>query len=86
MLEHNGMKFSTKDDDNDKDKSNCAVKYTGAFWYNKCHHANLMGQYFGKEEKHETATGIHWRSFKGLDTSLKSARMLVSVKYIDVEE
>ena len=31
---HNGMKFSTRDRDNDKQGSNCARIYNGAWWFN----------------------------------------------------
>ncbi|KAH8345552.1 hypothetical protein KR084_008962, partial [Drosophila pseudotakahashii] len=35
---HVGMMFSTKDRKNDLDSSrNCAVAFTGAWWYYKCH-------------------------------------------------
>ena len=32
----NGMKFSTPDNDNDKDSSNCAASRKDGFWYNAC--------------------------------------------------
>ena len=31
----NGMRFSTSDNDNDRDSSNCAASY-GGWWYSKC--------------------------------------------------
>ena len=32
----NGMKFSTPDNDNDKNKGNCAANYKSGWWYNDC--------------------------------------------------
>ena len=42
---HNGMQFSTKDTDNDKNSENCAASYHGAWCYNSCHASSLNGEY-----------------------------------------
>jgi len=34
---HNGMEFSTYDQDNDLYRWNCAAMNEGGFWYNGCH-------------------------------------------------
>ncbi|XP_061176977.1 fibroleukin-like [Saccostrea echinata] len=45
LIYHNGSKFSTKDQDNDRDGGNCATSWLGAWWYKSCHYSNLNGQY-----------------------------------------
>lgn len=70
--------FTTQDRDNGVHGSNinCAVKYTGAWWYNYCHCANLNGLYQGGGH----AQGVVWSSWRGLDYSLKIAEMKVRPK------
>ena len=50
MAFHNGMKFTTKDSDNDAHSSNCALfrgptKPSGGWWYKDCWHVNLNNYY-----------------------------------------
>ena len=40
----NGMKFSTPDNDNDKNKGNCAVSSKSGWWYNGCYYININKQ------------------------------------------
>ena len=41
---HNGMKFTTTDEDNDRKSYNCAATYKSGWWYNDCYHVNLNRQ------------------------------------------
>ncbi|XP_019861121.1 PREDICTED: fibrinogen-like protein A, partial [Amphimedon queenslandica] len=42
LANHNGLRFSTRDNDNDPwSGGHCAQQYTGAWWYNSCHYSNL---------------------------------------------
>ena len=49
MAYHNGMYFSTKDNDNDKSNGNCALSSPttpqGGWWYNRCWEINLNNYY-----------------------------------------
>ena len=42
---HNGMKFSTTDNDNDKNSGvNCAASHKNGWWYNSCYYININRQ------------------------------------------
>lgn len=73
MWKHDGMYFTTYDNDNDKSGGNCATKYHGAWWYNACHWANLNGEY-GSTKYGE---GVNWNSWSGFYNSMKEVRMMV---------
>ena len=68
---HNNMAFSTKDRDNDIWSSNCAVSFTGAWWYSNCHYSNLNGKYLGRKSDDK---GALWNSFRS-SLSLKFTEM-----------
>ena len=67
LANHNGMRFSTRDNDNDNQGSKCAQYYTGAWWYNNCYDSNLNGHYFNTSNNN--VQGIIWEHWKS--TTLK---------------
>nr|XP_034309492.1 fibrinogen-like protein 1 [Crassostrea gigas] len=73
MLYHDGMFFTTYDNDNDNASGNCGSVYRGAWWYNRCHNSNLNGEY----ENTNRGEGINWESWRGVYYSMKEVRMMV---------
>ena len=57
----NGMKFSTRDQDNDNWSGHCAVSFRGGWWFNTCHHSFLNGLY----QSGKGANSNHWYTWKG---------------------
>ncbi|XP_038044336.1 ficolin-2-like [Patiria miniata] len=79
---HNGAQFSTYDRDNDRWAGNCAVEYTGAWWYSTCHNSNLNGQYLrGIVGAGQNAKGVVWFTFHGYGYSLKTSIMMIRPKF-----
>ncbi|XP_059869246.1 ficolin-1 isoform X3 [Delphinus delphis] len=76
LTPHKDQFFSTKDQDNDKSSSNCAVQFQGAWWYNSCHSSNLNGRYLGGPHT-SYANGVNWRSWRGYNYSYKATTMKV---------
>ncbi|XP_029986213.1 microfibril-associated glycoprotein 4-like, partial [Sphaeramia orbicularis] len=74
---HNGMRFSTFDKDQDKDRSNCAKRYLGAFWYRTCHYTNPNGVYRWGADSSLHAVGVEWAYWRGYDYSLKAISMKI---------
>ncbi|KAM9454528.1 microfibril-associated glycoprotein 4-like [Clarias gariepinus] len=74
----NGQKFSTFDKDQDtNEEGNCAKSYLGAFWYNKCHHANPNGIYLWGRDATHFAIGNVWYHWKAYDYGLKFITMKI---------
>ena len=71
---HNGMKFSTRDNDNDDSPHSCALHWHGGWWYRYCYRCCLNGPYY-----HSPAVsygkGISWYDWKGWYYSLKFTEM-----------
>ena len=61
LANHNGMKFTTKDNDNDIYGSNCAVSFKGGWWYYNCYQSNLNGLYLVNSK---SDAGIRWSLWK----------------------
>ncbi|XP_060567073.1 microfibril-associated glycoprotein 4-like [Ruditapes philippinarum] len=75
LLYHNNCQFTTKDNDNDNvDDNNCAVAYSGAWWYKHCHHVNLNGYYLNGTNT-EFGRGIIWLNCWSHYNSLKISEM-----------
>ena len=72
IFDLNNMAFSTKDRDNDiYSPFNCAVHWTGAWWYRDCQYSNLNGKYLGNKAD---ANGVRWATFRN-NLSLKYVEM-----------
>ncbi|XP_053383824.1 fibrinogen-like protein A [Mercenaria mercenaria] len=61
IARHNGMKFSTVDQDNDIYKYDCAAVYAGGWWYCNCQSSNLNGPY-GSQDYNRGMTWKGWRN------------------------
>ncbi|ELU13302.1 hypothetical protein CAPTEDRAFT_154722 [Capitella teleta] len=65
MYVHNGSAFTTKDQDNDlRYGLNCALYYSGAWWYNACYHSNLNGVFLNGVYA-GVQRGVTWNKWKG---------------------
>ena len=74
LSEHVGMRFSTRDRDQDDYHINCANTRMGAWWYNRCYHSNLNGRPFTGEFR-RGQHGTTWRAWRGSLYSLKTVEM-----------
>ncbi|XP_072180137.1 ryncolin-2-like [Diadema setosum] len=72
---HNGMQFSTSDQDNDLAGWVCAIAHKGAWWYNACQSVNLNGLYGAGVTV--ASDGIVWRAWHELLYSLKGSEIKI---------
>lgn len=79
---HNGIKFSTFDNDNDAFDGNCALQDGSGWWMNRCHAAHLNGKYYqgGRYSAKDAGefgfdNGIIWVTWHDRWYSLKETTM-----------
>ncbi|XP_065923922.1 microfibril-associated glycoprotein 4-like [Magallana gigas] len=75
---HNGMKFTTRDQDNDTWHKNCGHFYQGGWWYKACGHAHLNGPYQKSAIINERS--MNWYTLGKEYRSLKRASIMIRSK------
>ncbi|KAM9295392.1 fibrinogen gamma chain [Morus bassanus] len=81
---HNGMQFSTYDNDNDKYAGNCAEQDGSGWWMNRCHAGHLNGKYYidGVYTSKDAGpsgydNGIIWATWRDRWYSMKKTAMKI---------
>ncbi|XP_010218908.1 PREDICTED: fibrinogen gamma chain [Tinamus guttatus] len=81
---HNGMQFSTFDNDNDRFEGNCAAEDGSGWWMNKCHAGHLNGKYYidGVYTSEDAGpagydNGIIWVTWRSQWYSMKKTAMKI---------
>ncbi|CAL4059491.1 unnamed protein product [Meganyctiphanes norvegica] len=76
LAEHNGLFFSTYDEDHDDSPFSCAERNHGGWWYENCGPSNLNGLYYPSANTDGDGDGMRWYTFAGWD-SLKYSKMML---------
>ena len=71
----NKMKFSTLDQDNDKDGNSCSTYWKSAGWFKACFYTNPNGQYTDSEKK--SWKYIYWYYWKKSGIALKKIQFMI---------
>ncbi|XP_040410458.1 fibrinogen gamma chain [Cygnus olor] len=81
---HNGMRFSTYDNDNDNFEGNCAEQDGSGWWMNRCHAGHLNGKYYidGVYTSQDSDpagydNGIIWATWRDRWYSMKKTAMKI---------
>ncbi|XP_022297107.1 microfibril-associated glycoprotein 4-like [Crassostrea virginica] len=80
LSQHNRMKFSTRDQDNDIDSRICSHLYRGAWWYHGCYNSNLNGSYLGISISNDKSN--NWYYWKHNYEALKTTRLMIRPKNV----
>ena len=78
---HNNLEFTTKDRDHDTWDGNCAISFTGGWWYGTCYRSNLNGKYF--KDGQIIQNGIVWFKWTVEFYSLKAVKMKIRPNMIN---
>ncbi|XP_045177353.1 tenascin-N-like [Mercenaria mercenaria] len=73
ITRHNGMKFSTFDQDNDNYETKCAVEFGGGWWYSDCQSSNLNGPYGSQADNQ----GMTWKDWRNSSVSMLFTEMKI---------
>lgn len=77
---HNGMKFTTPDQDNDLSNVNCAVQYSrvgAGWWFGNCDNVCFTFSYANNKKGLTGENLMQWVTWKGSEYSLKYADMMI---------
>ncbi|KAL2086521.1 hypothetical protein ACEWY4_017580 [Coilia grayii] len=80
LKQHNGMKFSTYDKDQDTYEKNCASHFMGGFWYLNCHDANPNGLYIPDSGSPYSSVYVSWSTWKKISYCLDNVVLLTMRK------